>query len=113
MYLHCANKLLSKMYITSDMSRFSVEGLNHYTMVCGLYCRRIKDSVVGHQTVQWKTMKDCFRDIHNIDAGYRRAKGNCRVDLKNPEALTSSKVKTTKEPGPCHKCGRPHSKITA
>ena len=44
-------------------------------MVYGLNCRRLKESIVGHQSVQWKTMEDCSRNICNIGAWYDRAKG--------------------------------------
>ena len=46
-YLHCTSKLLPKIYHTSDMSRISVEGFNHYAAVYGLKCLKLKDSVVG------------------------------------------------------------------
>ena len=31
------------------MSMILVEGINHYAVVYSLNCRRLKDSVVGHQ----------------------------------------------------------------
>ena len=68
-YLHHSRELLSKIYHTFDMSRISVEGTNHYAVVYGLKNRKLKDSVVGHQSTQWKMMKKCFRDIHNISTG--------------------------------------------
>ena len=37
--LHHVNDLLSKIDHTSDMSRISVEGTSHYTVVYGLNCR--------------------------------------------------------------------------
>ena len=80
MYLDHASELLSKIYHTSDMSRILAEGLSHYTVVYCLNCRRLKGSVVGHPSTQWKMMEDCFRDIHNIGAGYEKAKGNCRAE---------------------------------
>ena len=55
-------------------------------MVYGLSCRRLRDNVVGHQSAQWKTMEYCFRDICNISAGYKRAKGYCRDDFNTPES---------------------------
>ena len=51
-YLHQASELLSKIFYTSDMSRISVEDLNHYAMVYGLNCRKLKDIIAGHQSAQ-------------------------------------------------------------
>ena len=48
-YLHCAGDLLSNIYHTSDMSRISAEGTNHYAVVYGLNCWKLKDSVAGHK----------------------------------------------------------------
>ena len=81
------------------MSHILAQGLNHYTVVYGLNCRMLKDSVVGHQSVQWKTIEDCFRDFHFIGAGCKGAKGYCRTDINTPEASTITEVKSTKEPG--------------
>ena len=67
-YIHHASKLLSKIYHASDMSRISVEGTNHYAVIYSLNCRKPKDSMVGHQSVQWEMMDECFRDMHNISA---------------------------------------------
>ena len=92
------------MYHTLDMSRILTEGLNHYTVVYGLNCGRLKDSVVGHQSTQWKIMEDCFRDICNIGAGCERAKGYCRAKFNTPEASMITKVKIMKEPGSCYNC---------
>ena len=72
MYLHYTSELFSNIYHTSDMSRISAEGLNHYKVVFGLHCRRLKDSVMGHQSVQWKMMEDFFRDICNMALGMKR-----------------------------------------
>ena len=47
-YLHHVSELLWKIYHTSDMSRFSVEGTNHYAVVYGLNCRKLKDCMVAH-----------------------------------------------------------------
>ena len=47
-HLHCTSEPLSQIYHTSDLSRILEEGLNHYTNVYGLNCRRLRDSVVGH-----------------------------------------------------------------
>ena len=69
-YLHHVSELLSKIYHTSEMSRISVEGINHYPVVYGLNHRRLKDSVAGHRSTQWKTVVECFRDICNISMEY-------------------------------------------
>ena len=69
-YLHHAGKLLSKIYHTFDMSRISAEGTNHYAVVYGRNCRKLKDSMMGHQSKQSKTMEECFRNICNVGVGY-------------------------------------------
>ena len=109
MYLVHTSEHLSNIYYTSDMSRISGDGLNHYTVVYGLNYRRLKDSVVGHHSTQWKMMEDCSRDICNIDAEYERAKGYYRAKLNTQEASMITEVKTTKQPGPCYKFRGPHS----
>ena len=88
MYLHCVNELLSKVCHISDMSEISVEGLNQYTMVYGLNCIRLKDSVAKHWSVWGKKMEDCFKDICDIVAGYERAKGYCRGQSQSQETST-------------------------
>ena len=108
MFLHHASDLLSKIYHTSHMSRILVEGLNHYTVVYGLNCRRLKDSVAGHWNMQWKTMEDCFRNIYISSTGYERAQEYCRADFNIPEASMITELKTTKEPGPCYKSSGSH-----
>ena len=60
---------LSKVHHISDMSQISAEGLNHYAVVCGLNNRKLKESIAGHQSAQWKSKADCFRDIHIIGTG--------------------------------------------
>ena len=55
MYLHCASKLLLKIHHTINMPQISVEGMNNYTLVNGLNCRKLKDSVVGHWSAHWKS----------------------------------------------------------
>ena len=70
-YLHHMCELLSKIYHTSDMSSISAEGTNHYAVAYGLNSRKLKDSIAGHQSTQWRTMEECFRDIHNISAWYK------------------------------------------
>ena len=74
-YLYYVSDLLWKIYHTSCMSRISAEDTNHYAVVYGLNCRKLKDSVAGHKSAQWKTMEKCFRDICNINVGYEWAKG--------------------------------------
>ena len=69
-YLHCVSDLLSNIYHTSDMSRISAEGTNHHAVVHSLNCRKLKDSMAGHRSAQWKMMEECSRDIHNIIATY-------------------------------------------
>ena len=107
-YLHCVSELLPKMYHTSDMSSISAMGTNHYAVVYGLNCRKLKDSISGHWSVQWMTMEECFRDICNIGAGYERVKGYCRADFNTPEASTITEVKTLREPGMLYKWRGPH-----
>ena len=58
-----------------------MEGLNHYTVVYGLNSRKFRESVMGHQNVQWRSMEDCFRDIHVFGAGYERAKYYDRAEF--------------------------------
>ena len=69
-YLHGPSELQSKIYHTSDMSRILVVGINHYAVVYGINCMKLKYSIMGHWSTQWKTMEEWFRDIHNISAGY-------------------------------------------
>ena len=69
-YLHHVSELLSKTYFASDMSSILVEGTKHYAVVYGFNCRELKDSTVGHWSVQQKMMEECFRDINNINAEY-------------------------------------------
>ena len=47
-YLQHVSDLLSKIYHTSDMFKVSAEGTNHYAVVYGLNCRKLKDNIVGH-----------------------------------------------------------------
>ena len=98
-YFHHAIELLSETYHTSDMSKIFADGLNHYKVVYGLNCRRLKDSVVGQQSKQSKKMKGCFRDIHNIVAGYEKFKGYCRAEYNFPEASAITEVKTMRKLG--------------
>ena len=57
-----------------DMSQIWA-GLNHYTVVYGLYSIKPKDKVAGHQSAYWKTIEDFFSNIHALGARYERAKG--------------------------------------
>ena len=69
-YLHCVSDLLLNIYHTFDMSRISAEGTNHYALVYGLNCKKLKDGMAEHRSAQWKMMEECFRDTHNIHTGY-------------------------------------------
>ena len=69
-YLHCVSELLSKIHNTPNISRISAEGTNHFAIVYGLNCSKLKDSMAGHRSAKWKMMEECFRDIHNIGMGY-------------------------------------------
>ena len=42
------------------MSRNLTEGLNYYTVVLDLNSRRLNDSLVGHCSMQWKTMMNAL-----------------------------------------------------
>ena len=57
------------------MSKILAEGLNHYTMVYGINSNMLKDKVAGHQSVYWKTMGECYSNIHAFRTRYERAKG--------------------------------------
>ena len=41
--------------------------------------------------------EECFRNIHNICAGYERAKGYCRAKFNTPDASCITEVKTMKK----------------
>ena len=64
---------MSKIYHTSDMSSTLAEGISLYEVVYGLKCMKIKDSIAGHHSIQWKMRDGCFKDIHNINAEYAQA----------------------------------------
>ena len=53
-------------------------------------------------------MEECFRDIHNVGAGYELAKGYCRAKLNMPDASCIAEIKSMKKAGLCYKCGGPH-----
>ena len=76
-----------------------MEGLNHYTMVCGINSNQLKDKVLGHPSAYWNTMNICFSDIHTF---------YCQTDFKAPEVSVISEVKSTKEPRPCFTFSGPH-----
>ena len=110
----CTTQLsFCQKFTTSDMSRILTEGLNHYTVVFGLNCRRSKDSVVGYWSIQRKIMEDCFRDIWNIGAGYKRAKGYCRAKLNTPEASIITELNTLKDQNCATNLDNPTFKTTA
>ena len=48
-YLHYASELLSKMKHNFEMSSNSAEGINHYAVISGLNCRKLKE------TASWDT----------------------------------------------------------
>ena len=88
MYLHCASDLLSKIHHTSDMSWISVEGLNCSTMVYDLTFRKLRESLVGHQSMLWRSMEDCFIDICEFGTDYKRATAYGRAEFDTQEAST-------------------------
>ena len=90
------------------MSQISEGGLNHYTVMNGVNCRKVKDSFAGHWSVHYRSMKDCFNDIHIFGVEYERAKGYCKADFDSPEVSTINKVKSTKDPGLCYRGGGTH-----
>ena len=94
------------------MSKITAEGLNHYTMVYGLNSRKLRKSVVGHHSVLWRSIEDCFREFHAFDVGYERAKGYGRAELDTKKASTINEVKSKKDAGPCLKCSGPHFQNT-
>ena len=107
MYLHCASELLSKIHHMTDTSQIPAEGLNHYTVLYGLNLNKLKDKVAGHRSTYWRTMGDCFNNIHAVGSRYHIAKGYSQADCHAPEVLINM-VKSTKGPGTCFKCNGPH-----
>ena len=69
-FLHSASELLSKIHYTSDMSNILAEDTDYYAVVYGLNCWKLKDSITGQQSMQWRMTEECFRDIYNISTGY-------------------------------------------
>ena len=53
-------------------------------------------------------MGDYLSDICVFGTGYKRAKDYLRAYFHASNTTMISKVKPTKEPGPCFKCGGPH-----
>ena len=51
-----------------------------------------------HQSMQWKMMEDCFKDICNIGSGFEKAKGYSRVEYNTSEASVITEVKTMRKP---------------
>ena len=90
-----------------DMSEILVEGLSHYTVVYGLNSHKLKDKVAGHWSKYCMAMGDCFIYIYAVGARYRRVKGYLWTDFHGLE-VPISEIKSSKEPGPCFECGRPH-----
>ena len=107
MYLHCA-----KFHHTSDMSEIGAEGLNQFTVMYDLNCRKLKDIVELHQNAHWKSMEDCFSDICTFGAGYKRAKGYCRAEFDAWGASIINEVKSTKDTGLWFRCGGWHFQNT-
>ena len=76
------------------MLRILVEGFNHYVVVYGLNCQKLKNSVMIHCSAQWKIMEDCLRDICNINVGYEGVKGYWRAKFNTPDAAYITEFKT-------------------
>ena len=104
-YWHHASELLSRIYCTSDISRILAEGIYHYTMLYGLNSKRLKDSVVGHYSLQWKTMEEYVRHIWNIGVSYEKTKGYFSTEFNTQEASSITQVNTMKKLGLCYKHG--------
>ena len=83
------------------MSQILAENLIHYTVVHSLNFRNLNNSAAEHLSAYWRSMKDCLRDIHAFDVGYKRAKGYCRTDFNAPEPSTINEVKSLQDPGSC------------
>ena len=107
-YLKCIHTL----QVSCHVSNFS-RGLSHYTIVHGLHCRKLKDSVGGYWSAHWKSMEDCFRDICTFGAGYDRDKGYCKADFNVTKPSTINEVKSTKDPELCFTCSVPHFQTDA
>ena len=105
---NCVSELLLKIYHISDLFRFSAEVPNHYAVVYGLNCKKLKDSMAGHWSAQWKMREEYFRDICNISMGSEWAKAYCRAKFSIPDRSVFNKIKAMKKTGQCYKCGRPH-----
>ena len=76
--------------------------------VSSLNCRKLKDSIMGHQSTQWKMMEECFMHIHNIGAGYEGAMGYCIPKFNTPDISCITDVKTMRKTGPGYRCRVPH-----
>ena len=100
--------LLSKTYHTSDMSRISVEGTNHYAVVYSYNCRKLKDSVAGHWSAQWKNMEECIRNICNISVGHEQTIGYCTAEFIMSDASGVNEIKAVKMTGWCYRCRGQH-----
>ena len=89
------------------MSRIPAEGTNHYVVVYGLNCKKLKDNIAGHRSTQWKKMEECFRDICNIGTVYKQAEGYYRVELSILNTSGINVIKVEKKTGMCYKCRGP------
>ena len=89
MYLHHSSELLSNIYHTSDLSTILAEDLNHYTVVYGLNGRRLQNSVVEHQSMQWKKMEDCFRIFVILVLGMKELNAMAELSTTHQKHLCS------------------------
>ena len=103
-HLHFISKLQSEIYHTSDMSSILVEGTNHYAVFNGLNCRKLEDSISEHQSVQWRMMEECLRDIPNINAGYEKTNHYYRAKFNTPDTSRTVEIKTMQKTGLCLLC---------
>ena len=104
----CATQvgLCQKITIHSDISSTLMEGLNHYTVVYGLNCRRLKDSVAGHWNMQWKKWRvasTMFIILVLVQKSQRLAEL-----ISTPQKHHPALSEDYNELGLCYKCGRPH-----
>ena len=107
-YLYFVSELLFKIYHSSDMSSNLGEDTNHYAVVYSLNCRKQKDSIIRHQSIQWRMMEECYRGIRNIRARYEWAKGYCRVHFNIPDTSCITEIKNMRKRGPCYKFREPY-----
>ena len=98
---------------TPEMSLISVKSLKHYNVMYGLNSRKLREGVLGHQSVQWRFIQGCFRDICAFGVDYKRAKGYDRADFNASETSTINEVKSKKDPVSCFKCSGSHFQHTS